>query len=208
MPNNPFIHNIEKPKSSVFKQIIEGLVIALTVNVVIYFLFIVPSQVDGPSMLPNLHDKELLFANKTPTWFNNNTKTLNDLDWDYKRGDIIIFDYQNIVLVKRIIGLSGDKISINDGEVYLNGKMLIESYLPSDTKTYLPQFGAKTMKEGEEITVPENYFFVLGDNRAQSKDSRYKDVGFIQRDKIKGIVFFRFWPLNQFGVIPRGEFKD
>lgn len=208
MSDNPFIHTPQTSRSNIFKDIFEALVVALTINVVIYFLFIIPSQVDGPSMLPNLHDKELLFANKTPTWFNSNTQMLNNLNWDYQRGDIIIFDYDAIVLVKRIIATAGDEIYFSGGNVYVNGKQLYETYLPIDTKTYIPQEGLRFIAEGQRLIIPDNSFFVMGDNRGQSKDSRYMDVGLIGRDKIRGVVFFRFWPLDVFGPIGRGDFKE
>lgn len=208
MSDNPFIHSTEPKKSNVFKQVFEALVIAITVNVVIYFLFIIPSQVDGPSMLPNLVDKELLFANKTPTWFNNNTDTLKKFNWDYERGDVIIFDFENIVLVKRIIAKAGDEVYFQGGDVFVNGKKLYETYLPVNTRTYLPQKEIRFLDEGQKLIVPENNFIVLGDNRTQSKDSRYKEVGLIKREMIKGIIFLRFWPINKFGVIPRGAFKE
>ena len=208
MSNNPFIHKTETPRSNIIKEIFEALVIAVTINIVIYFLFIIPSQVEGPSMIPNLHDKDLLFANKTPTWFNSNTGVLKQFNWDYKRGDIIIFDYEDIVLVKRVIAAGGDEVYIEDGEVYVNDTKIYETYLPMDTKTFIPQAGLRFLAEGERIQVPDNFFFVLGDNRTQSKDSRYDEVGLISRDKIKGVVFFRFWPLQSFGPIGTGEYKE
>ena len=208
MSDNPFIHSTEPKKANVFKQVFEALVIAITVNVVIYFLFIIPSQVDGPSMLPNLVDKELLFANKTPTWFNNNTDTLKKFNWDYERGDVVIFDFENIVLVKRIIAKPGDEIYFEGGDVFVNGKKLYETYLPVDTKTYLPQAQIRFLDEGQKLIVPEDNYIVLGDNRSQSKDSRYQEVGLVKREMLKGIIFFRLWPLNKLGAIPRGAYKE
>jgi signal peptidase I len=208
MSDNPFIHETQGPRNNIFKEIFEALVIAVTINVVIYFLFIIPSQVEGPSMLPNLKDKELLFANKTPTWFSSNADILSQLNWDYQRGDIIIFDHENIVLVKRIVAAEGDEIFFTDGDVYVNGKKMYETYLPIDAKTYLPQEGLRSLAEGERLVIPDGHFFVLGDNRSMSKDSRYIDVGIISREKIKGVVFFRFWPMESFGPIGRGDFKE
>jgi len=205
---NPFIHEPEKPKRGVLADIIEALVVAVTINVVIYFLFIIPSQVDGPSMLPFLHDKELLFANKTPSWFNNNPATLKQLNWDYQRGDVVIFDFENIVLVKRIVAREGDTVMIKAGDVYVNNKKLLETYLPDGLKTYIPLGGVASLEEGVPVTVPAASFFVMGDNRPNSKDSRFSEVGFIPRDKIKGVVFFRFWPLDKFGPIGRGAVAE
>ena len=207
MSDNPFIHKSEPNKSNILKDIFEALVIAVTINVVIYFLFIIPSQVEGPSMMPNLKDQELLFANKTPTWFNSNREILDRFNWDYQRGDIVIFDFNDIVLVKRVIAGGGDSIYVSDGEVYVNDKKIYETYLAVDTKTEIPQVGLRFLAESEKITVPEGYFFVMGDNRTQSKDSRYEDVGFVAREQIKGVVFFRFWPLGSFGPIGRGDYR-
>jgi signal peptidase I len=205
---NPFIYEPEKPKRRFFSDILEALVIAITFNVVVYFLFIIPSQVDGPSMIPTLNDKELLFANKTTTWFNDNPTLLQQLNWDYQRGDIVIFDFENIVLVKRVIAKEGDTIMIKDGDVYVNDKKLTEDYLATGIKTYLPQNGAANLENGVAKTVPAGEFFVMGDNRVNSKDSRFSEVGFIPRNRIKGVVFFRFWPLNRFGIISRGQFQE
>jgi signal peptidase I len=202
--SNPFIHETEKPQGSLLAEVIQALVVALIFNVVIYFLFIIPSQVEGPSMMPTLMDKELLFANKTPTWLNGNPDLLQKLGWDYQRGDIIIFDYTNIVLVKRVIGVPGDKIKISsDGDVYLNGTKQYETYLPVNLKTYLPQQGIRTFNPDEEITVPPDSFFVMGDNRNNSMDSRFTEVNFIARSRIKGVVFFRFFPLDRLGAISK-----
>ena len=114
---NPFIHETEEKKQNIFMDIFQALVIALTINVVIYFLFLIPSQVDGPSMLPTLENNQLLFANKIPTWFYSNTDQLKSLNMDYQRGDTVIFDYQDIVLVKRVIAKEGDTVSFLDGDV-------------------------------------------------------------------------------------------
>jgi signal peptidase I len=126
---------------------------------------------------------------------------------DYKRGDIIIFEYENMLLVKRIIGKEGDKVKIENGEVFVNNKQLTETYLRAGIKSYLPSPEYANLVEGQESVVPKDSYFVLGDNRPASKDSRYKDVGFIKRDKMKGIVFLRFWPLDKFGFINGAQYN-
>lgn len=204
--SNPFLHEPEASKKNFFGEIIEALVVALIFNIVVYFLFIIPSQVDGPSMLPNLHDKELLFANKMPTWFYGAEDTLKKIGWEYQRGDVVIFDFSNIVLVKRVIAVGGDKIKITaEGDVFVNGEQKFESFLIPNTKTYLPQKGQRTLEPGVEAVVPEGSFFVMGDNRSNSKDSRYSEVGFVERGHIKGVVFFRFFPFDKFGTISKPE---
>jgi signal peptidase I len=207
--SNPFLYEEEtKKKGNLFGDVIQALIIALTINVVIYFLFLIPSQVDGPSMQPTLENKELLFASKIPTWFYSNKETLKSMNIDYQRGDIIIFDYQDIILVKRVIGVGGDEIYFKEGDVYLNGKKLDETYLPKGLKTNVPNRELRYFEEGDKKIIPEGSFFVMGDNRSNSKDSRFSDVRFVAREKIKGVVFFRFWPLDRLGVISRGEVKE
>jgi signal peptidase I len=205
---NPFLQESVEKKRNVFLDVFQALVIALTINVVIYFLFLIPSQVDGPSMLPTLENNELLFANKIPTWFYSNKDQLESLSLDYQRGDIVIFDYQNIVLVKRVIAKEGDTVMFLDGNVFVNDKKLTEEYLPVGLKTQLPNRGLRYFEEGEKMTVPADSFFVMGDNRPNSKDSRFSDVRFVEREKIKGVVFFRFWPINKLGVMNRGTFTE
>jgi len=206
--SNPFVYEPIEKKRNIFMDVFQALVIALTINVVIYFLFLIPSQVDGPSMLPTLENSELLFANKIPTWFYSNIPQLKSMNMDYKRGDIIIFDYQNIVLVKRIIACEGDEIYFSNGDVYVNDKKLTEEYLPAGLQTQLPNRGLRYFEEGERIIVPAGDFFVMGDNRPNSKDSRFSDVRFVDRNNIKGIVFFRFWPLSKLGVIQEGVYIE
>jgi len=198
---NPFLYNSERSKTSIFWSIVQAIVVALAINVTIYFLFIMPCQVDGPSMYPTLVDKELLFTNKIPTWLGN-TDIGKQYGQDYKHGDIIIFDLDGIFLVKRIIGTADDTLKIESGYVYLNGSKLDETYLSSDVLTFYPNDSYSSFIDGEEFTVPEGEFFVLGDNRGASKDSRYSDIRFVTRDKLKGIVILRIWPLEKFGLIP------
>jgi signal peptidase I len=203
---NPFIHDAEGTKSNPFWTIVQAIVIALAINVTIYFLFILPSQVDGSSMIPTLIDKELLFANKIPTWLGN-TDFGKQNNLDFQKGDIVIFEYEKLLLVKRVIGTAGDKVKISEGYVYVNGKKLNETYLTSDVRTYLPIDEVPTIQEGEEATVPENSYFCLGDNRPGSKDSRYGTIGFVKREKLKGVVFLRFWPMDKFSTFSRAIYN-
>ena len=119
---------------------------------------------------------------------------------DPARGDIIIFPFveangEEVHLIKRIIGLPGDTVDIgDDGNVYINGSIYKEDYIL-----------VKTTKSGDQVsypfTVPEGEYFVLGDNRGNSKDSRYREVGTIARSEIIGKASFRIWPLNEIGLL-------
>lgn len=202
---NPFMHSAESKRPNVLWSIIQAIVVALAINLTIYFLFIMPSQVDGVSMVPTLLDKELLFANKIPTWLGN-TDFGKQNNLDYQRGQIIVFEYNDIYLVKRIIGIAGDKVKIESGNVFVNGFQLSEPYLSENVKTYYPYAQYASHLEGEEFTVPTDSYFVLGDNRPASKDSRYSDVGFITRGKLKGVIFLRFWPLNKFSILSKADY--
>jgi len=137
---------------------------------------------------------------------------------DYKRGDVVIFHEaaSNLDLIKRIIGVSGDKLRIQDGYVYVNGTMLNETYLADGTTDPTVNNKGRTRVtagqtfdyEGQEITVPTGKYFVMGDNRNNSKDSRYTEVGFLDRADLKGKVVFRYFPLNKLGVIEGHTYKE
>lgn len=102
-----------------------------------------------------------------------------------------VLEFNKTSYIKRVIGVAGDKIKIEEGKVYLNDKILEEPYLDEGTKT---EGGIYT-----DIVVPEGYVFVMGDNRDQSTDSRY--FGCVPTEKIESKVWIRFWPLNKFGKV-------
>jgi len=193
--------------SRVIVDIIETLVIALAISVIIYLTIAIPNQVEGQSMEPNFHHNDFLLTNKTIQWLGK-TSFGQSRDYDYQRGDVIIFHKQDSDLIKRVIAKDGDTVMIKENEVFVNGRELEEKYIPITTRTRTPQTNAAFIQEGETLTVPENNYFVLGDNRENSKDSRYSEVGFISRDLVKGRVFFRYWPLNKFGIIRTGEYIE
>ncbi len=139
-------------------------------------------------MYPNFFHKEYVLTNIIVLRFK-----------QPRYGDVVIFrappdlekDY-----IKRVIGVPGDTISLNDGRVYLNGKLLNQDkYLNSSVPTRAGLF----LQDGKTITVPENSYFVMGDNRAESSDSR--DWGFVPVKSIIGEAFFVYWPLNKIGII-------
>ena len=138
------------------------------------------TQVVGSSMSPTLHEDEVLFLNKVQYRF-----------FDIKRGDIVSLEYADTkYLIKRIIGLPGESLEIKDNQVYINGKVLEEEYLEEDLV-----YSDFSLDETGYQTIPENMYFVLGDNREDSMDSR--EIGLVSKEQIKGKIFMRFWPVNK-----------
>lgn len=165
------------------KSIATAVVIAILIKTFIFNT----TYVLGNSMYPTLHEKDRLFANKVSLYFHGPS-----------RGDVIVLkapDAPDKDYIKRVIGVAGDVVEIKDGEVYVNGDMLEESYISSDAYTHV--YDDKNIWE-----VPEGSVFVLGDNRDEgaSKDSRY--FGCISIKSIKGITGFRYFPIDtRFGKI-------
>ena len=115
---------------------------------------------------------------------------------DPERFDIIVFPYQyqeDTFYIKRIIGLPGETVQIEDGIIYIDGEVLEESY----GKEIMNSAGIAS----QPIELGEEEYFVLGDNRNNSRDSRDPSVGKIKEDQIIGKAFIRIWPLNKFGIL-------
>lgn len=156
----------------------------LVVFVLMFLMVYVVSitQVVGNSMSPTLENGEVLILNKAKYRFS-----------EVKRGDIIAFTYEDTkYLIKRVIGLPGDYVSIKDNKVYINGKYYKENYL-KDIDT--PNFELTNLGYTK---VPENMYFVLGDNRDNSLDSR--KIGLVNKADIIGEIAIRFWPINKFKI--------
>lgn len=169
-------------------DILQTLILAAAAFVVVYMFLFRPFEVKGESMYPNLHDSEYLITNLIGLKLS-----------DPKLGDVIVFKAPNELerdFIKRVIGVEGDRVSVKDGQVYLNGELLDENkYLKPSVKTY----GGSFLQEGEEVSVPEGYFFVLGDNRSYSSDSR--EWGFVPKNNVIGNSIFIYWPINSAGII-------
>jgi signal peptidase I len=158
----------------------------ITVSVVISVLFIIflyqPVKVEGTSMMPTLADQERVFINK----FVYKLEPIH-------RGDVVVFRYPRDVsksYIKRVIAVAGDRIRIDDGVVYVNDVRLPESYVPEDywdTRSY------------PETVVPPNAYFVLGDHRNLSNDSR--DFGAVNEKYIYGKAVFGYWPFDKLGTL-------
>jgi signal peptidase I len=155
-------------------------------SVVVSFFIILfvyqPVKVEGGSMEPGLEDQERIFINKMV------------YHWEsIERGDIVVFRYPRDTsksFIKRVIGLPGDEVRINRGRVYVNGKLVQEAYVP-------PQF--QDERSYPDIDIPPNTYFVLGDHRSMSNDSR--DFGPVNRSYIYGKAVFGYWPVDKLGVL-------
>ncbi len=152
--------------------------------VVLLFLYVISmQQVVGPSMNPTLDEGNLVLISK-----------LNYKIFKVKRGDIIVFEYDGMKnLIKRVIGIPGDKIEYKNNKLYINDEYYVENYLKN---VVTDDFSTGSL--GNEI-IPDNHYLVLGDNRENSMDSR--DIGLISKKDIIGKVVVRIWPLNRIGVL-------
>lgn len=163
----------------VFKSTIYVLITVAAVAVLVATLWLPVMQTYGSSMAPTLNNGEIIFSVKT--------KELN-------QGDIVAFYYNNKILVKRVIAGPGEWVDIDaDGNVYVNQQMLQEPYL---TEKSLGNADIELPYQ-----VPDGKYFVLGDHRATSADSRHTTVGCIGLEQIVGKIIFRIWPLEQLGPI-------
>lgn len=177
---------------------LQSVVIAISVCIVTYIAIATPNQIEGESMEPNFYNGEIVLTSKVHQWLGA-TDVGKSLGLLYNRGDVVVFQKPGFNdFIKRIIAIPGDKISLKNGKVFLNNEELQENYLP--IATFTP--GGSFLKEdGETLTVPENKYFLMGDNRNNSHDSRYSDIEFVKREWFKGKVLVRYWPLNKFKII-------
>lgn len=174
---------------NVVKEIISTILYILAVLLGTYLLITFVGQrtsVSGSSMEPTLSNNDQLILDKISYRFS-----------EPKRFDIIVFPFQykeNTYYVKRVIGLPGEKVQIDlEGNIYINGEILEEDY--GKEKINFPGLAV------EPITLGDDEYFVMGDNRNNSSDSRDPSVGNIRRSNIIGKAWVRIWPLNKFGVL-------
>src|ERR1700755_2825870 len=160
----------------VFSVWLRDLIISLAISAFIIIFLYQPVKVEGTSMMPSLEDQERIFVNKF-------VYRLEPIE----RGDIVVFRYPrdpSKSFIKRVIGMAGDRIRIDSGQVYVNGHALDESYVPpeyTDSRSY------------PESVVPAQSYFVLGDHRSMSNDSR--DFGSVNQGFIYGKAVFGYWPM-------------
>lgn len=183
-----------KQQPSWGREIVEFVIyilILLLVFFVIRQFFFVPVQVDGPSMEPTLQDGDRLILNRRA---------------DIDHLDIVVFpapDGSNSKYIKRVIGKEGDHIAYQEGQLYINDLAVREPYIEElkelnpHWEQFLTDFSLEDVTGQSE--VPEDHYFVLGDNRPNSKDSR--SFGFISEEMIEGTANFRIWPFSEFGFV-------
>jgi len=175
-------------------EFVQSIVLALSVFVILYLFVAQPNEVKGNSMLPNFVNGEYLLTDK--------------LSYQIglpSRGDVVVFKappsepcaVDECEYIKRIIGIPGDRVMVKEGQVYLNGKLLNQDFLPSDYKSEPGAFNT----EGEEKTVPEGKYLCFGDNRSHSRDGR--EFGPIEKSLIVGKAFFKYWPPSAIGFVPK-----
>jgi signal peptidase I len=161
---------------------LRDLIISLAISAFIIIFIYQPVKVEGTSMMPSLEDQERIFVNKF-------VYRLEPIE----RGDIVVFRYPrdpSKSYIKRVIGMAGDRIRIDGGQLYVNGEAQEEDYVPpayTDSRSY------------PELIVPENSYFVLGDHRSMSNDSR--DFGPVNQGYIYGKAVFGYWPMDKLGRV-------
>ncbi len=161
------------------RRVILFLIVAVAVAVFVLILLMPTIQINGNSMEPQLKAGDVVLTQKGK---------------DVESGDVVVFYYNDKILVKRLIGNSGDWVDIDDtGDVYVNGELLDEPYVAK-----------KSLGECDidlPYHVPEGRIFVMGDQRSESIDSRYSSVGCIDKEQVVGKLVFRIWPIGDIGIV-------
>ena len=199
--SKPASHKRRLEKGSTAYEILDWLrtiCIGVLAGIFIVVFLVQRDNVYGDSMKPTLSSGDVIYAQKISTYFHS-----------YKRGDIVILDghdmegyYSKEYLVKRIVGLPGETVKIEDGNVYIKPAdssefyLLQENYLAEGTKTTMMD---DAMKKGNEIVLGEDEYYCLGDNRPVSNDSR--NLGPFTADRIKGVAIIRVFPLNEVKIL-------
>jgi signal peptidase I len=174
------------PRSALITTVawFRDLMLSVLIAVLVILFLYRPVKVEGTSMMPSLYDQERLFINQFSYKFGIG---------DIKRGDTVVFWFPEDTTksyIKRVIGLPGDSIEVDDGYVIVNGKKLVENYVPPDYRDD---------RSYPLHVVPPDEYFVLGDHRVSSNDSRA--WGFVPKNYIYGKAVFVFWPLDRMGTI-------
>ena len=172
----------ETSTAAEIKDWVVSIVVAVALAMFIRTFIVELYVVDGPSMRPTLESEERLVVNKFIYRFRVPEK-----------GEVLVFQYPRDPsrdFIKRVIATPGDTIEIREGRVLVNDQLLTEDYILEKTRSEYPK-----------STVPEGRIFVMGDNRNNSEDSRFADVGFVPYDLIKGKAILVFWPISQYKTL-------
>jgi signal peptidase I len=170
------------PHRGSIRSWMRDVVVSVSVSAFIIIFLYQPVRVEGTSMLPELQDQDRLFINKMAYRVG-----------EIHRGDVVVFLYPHDhekSYIKRVIALPGDDLRIDHGQVYVNGDRVVEKYVP---KRFADD------RSQPEMTVPAHEYFVMGDHRSISSDSR--DFGPVERELIYGKAAFVYWPMDQAGVV-------
>lgn len=176
---------------------VQSIVLAMSVFVLLYLFVAQPNEVKGNSMLPNFVNGELLLTDKLTYQFS-----------DPKRGEVVVFKAppsepcaeDECEYIKRVMAVSGDRVMVAGGQVFLNGKPLSQDFLPKD---YVTVAGGYLTEEVERV-IPAGQYLCMGDNRSHSRDGR--EFGPIKKELIVGRAFFKYWPLKAIGLVPAVRF--
>jgi signal peptidase I len=181
---------VEQPSSrakSALREIVETILLTLLIYVLVRSFLLENYRVVGRSMDPTLEDDQYLAVNK-----------LSYRLHEPQRGDIVVFRDprdDGRKLIKRVVGLPGEVLEIRDGQVLIDNQRLQESYIQASGRYSYPP-----------IPIPENHYFVLGDNRNNSSDSH--NWGTLSKDKIVGKAWVSYWPPQLWGVIPHETYGE
>ena len=175
---------MEKERSTAeeIKDWVVSIVVAVALAMFIRTFIVELYVVDGPSMRPTLESEERLVVNKFIYRFR-----------PPEKGEVLVFQYPRDPsrdFIKRVIATPGDTVEIREGRVLVNDQILTEDYILEKTRSEYPK-----------STVPEGRIFVMGDNRNNSEDSRFADVGFVPYDLIKGKAMLVFWPISAYKTL-------
>ncbi len=179
-----------------FLDIAEVIVFAIGIFFFVYLLIMRPHKIDGESMMPNYVNAEYLLTEKVTYYFNKP-----------QRGDVVVLRPPPVVsendeFIKRIVALPGETIGLSEGHVFINGKRLNEPYIPSDVYTS----GGSFLTDGANYTIPKDRYFLMGDNRPHSSDSRFWGPVPLnlspnsEREGINGKSWLIYWPPDKAGV--------
>ena len=184
--------NILKQLGAFLLDIFETLVIALSIFLIVYLFLMQPHQVNGQSMIPNFESGDYVLTDKISYRLG-----------EPQRGDVVVFHAPSSAhcpqgtgcdFIKRVVGLPGELVEIKNSQIFVNSEPLGEVYIPDEFQTEAGSF-----TRNKSVSLGDNQYFVVGDNRPHSSDSRV--WGPIDKSMIVGKAFFRYWPPETMGVI-------